>query len=215
MFLYSCEIISTIVAACAGSIASSRVKMDMFGVIVCGTLAALGGGTVRDILLGLPIYWTQPLGGSYLIIAAVSCFITFFLAQKYPPPLGTIRIADAIVLALFGMIGTEKAFLNGFGPVVAIVMGICTGIAGGLLRDALTGNVPYVFRVGELYATAVFLGCLVYAIMDGMNIPASACFMTGFVVTLATRFAAIRWNWNLPSYRQIFNPGNNAGRRRG
>lgn len=213
MFLYSCEIVSTIVAACAGSIASSRVKMDLFGVVVCGTLAALGGGTVRDILLGLPVYWTQPLGGSYLLIAGITCFITFFLAQKYPPPLGTIRIADAIVLALFGMIGTEKAFLNGFGSIVAVVMGICTGIAGGLLRDALTGNVPYVFRVGELYATAALLGCLAYVGLDAINMPSSVCYITGFFVTLITRLAAIRWNWNLPSYRQLFSPNNTAKRR--
>ncbi|MEG2970042.1 MAG: trimeric intracellular cation channel family protein [Akkermansia sp.] len=204
MFLYTCEIISTIVGAVAGSMASSRYKMDLFGVIVCGTVASLGGGTVRDIFLGLPIYWTLPTGESYLLIAILSCFITFFMAQKYPPPLGTIRIADAIVLALFGMIGTEKSYMNGFGPSVAITMGICTGIAGGLLRDALTGNVPFVFRPGELYATAAFLGGVVYATMDAFQWDSSLCFICGFCVTLVARLAAIRWNWNLPSHQPLF-----------
>lgn len=213
MFLYNCEIISTTVAACAGSIASTRVKMDLFGVIACGMLAALGGGTTRDLLIGVPIFWVQPGNSSYLIAAATSCFFTFFLVRKFPPPLGTIRIADAIVLSLFGMIGTEKAFLFGYNAPVAILMGICTGIAGGLLRDALTGNVPYVFRVGELYATAVFLGCLVYSVMALNHIPLSTCFITGFLVSLITRLAAIRWNWNLPSYRQIFDPANPGGKR--
>ncbi len=214
MFLYSCEIFSTIVAATAGSIASSRVKMDLFGVAVCGTLAALGGGTLRDILLGLPVYWTQPLGANYLIIAVVACIMTFFLVRRFTPPLGTIRIADAIVLALFGMIGMEKALMNGFGPFVAIVMGICTGVAGGLLRDALTGNVPYVFRTGELYATAVFMGCLGFAILDGLHCPSSICFITGFLIALLTRLAAIHWNWNLPSYRQMFDPDSKKASRK-
>jgi uncharacterized membrane protein YeiH len=204
MFLSSCEIISTIVAAVAGSIASSRVKMDLFGVIVCGTLAALGGGTIRDMLLGLPVYWTLPTGEMFMHMCIVTCFLCFFVAQKYPPPFGTIRIADAIVLALFAMIGTEKSFINGFGALTAIVMGICTGVAGGLLRDALTGNVPYVFRPGELYATAAFLGSLTYAVLYSLACTNSICFIAGFLVTLAVRLAAIRWNWNLPSHRPWF-----------
>lgn len=204
MFLYSCEIFSTVVAAIAGSIASSRYKMDLFGVIVCGTLAAIGGGTLRDLLLGLPVYWIQPTGEAYLLISVVTCLITFFIARKCPPPLGTIRIADAVVLALFGMIGTEKSYINGFGPAVAITMGICTGVAGGLLRDALTGNVPYVFRPGEWYATAAFLGGITFAAMDALNIDSFICFMSGFSVTLTARLAAIHWNWNLPSHRALF-----------
>ncbi len=204
MFLSSCEIISTVVASIAGSIASSRVKMDLFGVIVTGTIAAIGGGTIRDILLGLPVYWTIPTGENYLLISGVTCFITFFTNQKYPPPLGTIRIADAIVLALFGVIGTEKSLINGFGSSIAIVMGICTGVAGGLLRDALTGNVPYVFRPGELYATAAFLGSATYALMDLLGINSSICFITGFCITLLVRLASIHWNWNLPSHQPMF-----------
>ena len=102
MFLSTCEIMSTIIGALAGSIASSRVKMDLFGVIVCGTLAALGGGTVRDILLDIPVYWTLPSGEIFVLASVVTSLATFYVAQKYPPPMGTIRVADAIVLALFG-----------------------------------------------------------------------------------------------------------------
>ena len=91
------------------------------------------------------------------------------------------------------MIGTEKSYLHGYTPTVSVMMGICTGVAGGLLRDVLTGNVPYVFRPGELYATAALLG-----------IDSSTCFVTGFMVTLSVRLAAIRWNWNLPSYIPLF-----------
>ena len=126
MFLSTCEIMSTIIGALAGSIASSRVKMDLFGVIVCGTLAALGGGTVRDILLDIPVYWTLPSGEIFVLASVVTSLATFYVAQKYPPPMGTIRVADAIVLALFGMIGTEKSYLHGYTPTVSVMMGICT-----------------------------------------------------------------------------------------
>ena len=206
MFLSICEIMSTIIGALAGSIASSRVKMDLFGVIVCGTLAALGGGTVRDLLLDIPVYWTLPSGEIFVLAAVITSLATFYLAQKYPPPLGTIRVADAIVLALFGMIGTEKSYLHGYTPTVSVMMGICTGVAGGLLRDVLTGNVPYVFRPGELYATAALMGGVAYAALSYLGIDSSTCFVTGFVVTLSVRLAAIRWNWNLPSYIPLFSP---------
>lgn len=86
------------------------------------------------------------------------------------------------------------------------MMGICTGVAGGLLRDVLTGNVPYVFRPGELYATAALLGGVAYAVLYYFGIDSSTCFVTGFVVTLSVRLAAIRWNWNLPSYIPLFSP---------
>ncbi|QWO94133.1 TRIC cation channel family protein [Akkermansia muciniphila] len=79
---------STIIGALAGSIASSRVKMDLFGVIVCGTLAALGGGTVRDLLLDIPVYWTLPSGEIFVLAAVITSLATFYLAQKYPPPPG-------------------------------------------------------------------------------------------------------------------------------
>ncbi len=206
MFLSTCEILSTIIGALTGAIASSRVKMDLCGVIVCGTLVALGGGTIRDVLLDIPVYWTLPTGQIFVWAAIGTSVCTFFLAQKMPPPLGTIRVADAIVLALFGMIGTEKTIIYGFSPVVASMMGICTGVAGGLMRDVITGNFPYVFRQGELYATAALLGGVAYTALNAVGVEPSTCFVCGFIVTLTVRLAAIRWNWNLPSYVPMFNP---------
>ncbi len=206
MFLSTCEILSTIIGALTGAIASSRMKMDLFGVIVCGTLVALGGGTIRDVLLDIPVYWTLPSGQMLVWASIITCVCTFFIAQKCPPPLGTLRIADAIVLALFGMIGTDKTMIHGFSPVVAIMMGVCTGVAGGLMRDVITGNFPFVFRQGELYATAALLGGVAYTVLDAFGSDPSTSFIGGFWVTLAVRLAAIRWNWNLPSYVPMFNP---------
>ena len=204
MFLFACEIMAVVIAAIAGSMASCRVKMDLFGVMICGVLVALGGGTVRDVLLGIPVYWTQPQGDLYLWAAIMSAIATFYITQKFPPPMGTLRIADAIILALFGMIGTEKTYLHGYSPMVCILMGICTGVAGGLMRDVLTGNVPYVLRPGELYATAALMGGVAYSLLIYVNVEPSVCFITGFLVILIVRFASIYWNWNLPSYIPLY-----------
>ena len=206
MFLSICEIMSTIIGALAGSIASSRVKMDLFGVIVCGTWRPWAEGPCATFC------WTFRCTGRRLPGKSLSwppsspAWEPFTWPRNKPAPMGTIRVADAIVLALFGMIGTEKSYLHGYTPTVSVMMGICTGVAGGLLRDVLTGNVPYVFRPGELYATAALLGGVAYAVLYYFGIDSSTCFVTGFVVTLSVRLAAIRWNWNLPSYIPLFSP---------
>lgn len=201
------EIAGVFIAAVAGAVASSRVKMDLFGVVVCGTIAALGGGTVRDILLGIPVFWTQTGSEIYMTSAVFSALFTFiWVRYRLPVPVGTLRILDAIVLGIFGFLGTAKTVGLGFSSPIAIAMGVVTGVAGGMLRDLLTGNVPYVLRPGELYATAVFAGaglfCLLVRVMS--YTPKEA-----LIPTIATiiffRIAAIRWNWNLPSYRDFFN----------
>lgn len=204
MFLFICEILGVVVGALTGSIASSRVKMDLFGVITCGTLCALGGGTIRDILMDVPIFWMTESGTSYLYVALLISLIIFFAVRRWTPPLGTIRIADALTLALFAIIGAKKALMLGFSPAICVAMGTCTGIAGGIMRDLATGNVPYVFRPGELYATAAILGCIVFLGCGHFELPYHTAFVAGFFVVLVVRIAAIHWNWSLPSYRAIF-----------
>lgn len=200
------EAFGVFVGAIAGAIASSRVRMDLFGVIVCGTVAAIGGGTTRDLLIGQPVFWTIPGLEIYLTVAVCSALFAFLWVRlSLPIPIGTIRILDAIVLAMFAYVGTAKALRFGFSIPVSITMGVITGVAGGMGRDLLTGNVPYVLRPGELYATAALIGCFVYTSMvcwwgfspDQAAIP---CILT----TIVVRVAAIRWNWNLPGHRDLF-----------
>lgn len=201
MFQSVCEVLGVAVGSLAGSIASYRVKMDIIGVTVCGTVAALGGGTLRDIILNLPVFWTVQGNEYFLVVAVISSLATFFISQKYPAPLGTIRIADALVLALFGMIGTERALTHGHGPLIALVMGTTTGVAGGLMRDLLSGNVPYIFRPGELYAAAVMIGSASYLGLHALQYAPNTCLIVGIIVCATVRLAAIRWHWHLPSYR--------------
>lgn len=201
-----CEAFGTVVGAIAGTTASSRVRMDLFGVVTCGTICALGGGTVRDILLGpnVPVYWVVESGVHFLYFALATSFLMFFATRFWTLPLGTVRIADAFSLALFTMIGTEKAMGTGASPTVSIIMGITTGVAGGVLRDLATGNVPYVFRPGELYATAAFIGSGGYFLLLQFGCNARYAYVIGIFVVFAVRMAAVWWNWRLPSYRPLF-----------
>ncbi len=210
---FLCTIVATVAGSVAGATASSRVRMDAFGVICCGTIAALGGGTLRDIMLsghhsisGEPIrvYWTIASGFVYLYISAATSLLLFFLTRFITLPVGTIRVADAFAMALFTIIGVSKAQLAGADPLVCVVMGTCTGVAGGILRDVLTGNVPFVFRPGELYATPAALGSILYIFLQAVQSPHWLSYFGSVIVIFGMRMAAVYLNWQLPAYRPLF-----------
>ncbi len=210
---FLCTILATVTGSLAGATASTRVRMDIFGVICCGVIAALGGGTTRDIMLSghtdmegnpISIYWTMASGVIYLKVAIATAFFVFFISRRYAFPVGTIRVADALAMAFFTIIGMSKAQLAGADTVVCIVMGTCTGVAGGILRDVLTGNVPFVFRPGELYATPAISGCLAYCGMQMLSVPHWICYFGSIFLIFAMRMIAVYGNWKLPAYRPLF-----------
>lgn len=210
-----CCIFATVVGAIAGASASSRVRMDIFGIIICGTIASLGGGTVRDILLsgmqthsGQPvtIYWMSGGDVQYLYQALLTSLAVFYITRFVKPPVGTIRLADTFSMAFFTLLGAAKAYYLGCPGIVCICMGVCTGVAGGVLRDVLTGNVPYVFRSKEIYASAAFSGCVVFLIMQHFKCPFELSYLVGVFVVFSVRMVAVYMNWRLPSYRPLFDP---------
>lgn len=209
---YICCIFATVVGAIAGATASSRVRMDIVGVLVCGTIASLGGGTVRDILLtgmlnqqGTPttVYWITGHDVQFLYMALITSLIMFYVTRFWNPPVGTIRIADTFAMAFFTLLGAAKAYYLGCPGIVCICMGVCTGVAGGVLRDVLTGNVPYVFRSKEVYASAAFSGSLLFVVMQHFNFPYQLSYILGTILAFAVRMVAVYMNWKLPSYRPL------------
>ncbi len=210
---FACSVFAICAAAVGGATASSRVRMDMFGICCCGTITALGGGTVRDMLLSgridsqgnaVMVYWVDVSGAFYLYLSLGSSLLVFYITRFYSPPAGTIRIADTFAMAFFAVIGTDKAYGLGCSWVVCVLMGICTGVAGGALRDLLTGSVPYVFRPGELYATAAFIGCITYVMLRGAGCPEIASFLFSVLLIFMVRITAVYLNWQLPAYQPIF-----------
>ncbi|MFI3243747.1 MAG: trimeric intracellular cation channel family protein [Akkermansia sp.] len=208
-----CAYAGTIIAAVGGAMASSRVRMDLFGLICCGSVCALGGGTLRDILLGsldnvdgslVRVFWVLPGNEIYLYMSVISGFVVFYLTKFWEPPHGTLRVLDAFAMAFFTLFGASKAYLMDCNWLVTLAMGICTGVAGGALRDLITGNVPYVFRPGELYATAAFVGAACYLLMLQVGCSAVFSYAAAVVICFGVRMAAVYLNWQLPSYRPIF-----------
>lgn len=220
---HMCAIFGTIVGAIAGATASTRVRMDIFGIISCGSIAALGGGTLRDILLGglcrpngepVSVFWVTPGEADFLYYAVGTSLIVFYLTRIYKPPVGTVRVADAFAMAFFTLLGVAKAHYLGCPWLVSITMGVCTGVAGGVLRDVFTGNVPYVFRPGELYATASFIGSALFILLQYLGAPYALSFTLGVATVFITRMAAVSFKWQLPSYRPLFDTVGPARKKR-
>ena len=195
------EYFAVAVCAITAVLAAEGKRMDLFGVMVLALVTAVGGGTIRDLCLGVRqlIWIEQPM---YLWTALIAAMATFVTVRFVHPPHRLLAVADAFGLALFGIAGTEKALMLGTSGIVAVLLGIVTGVAGGILRDVLRGELPLVFQPDvNLYATAVFAGALVFVLLR-VWLPASESHRyIGMAVILVLRLAAMRWKLRLPAYR--------------
>ncbi len=189
------------VAVCAisGVLAGSGKRVDLFGVIVLGLVTALGGGTVRDVVLGRPVFW---LADSYFVINAVATSaLTFFIVRFWNVPRLALSLADAFGLALFTILGAAIGLKAEVGATNSVVMGVITGVAGGILRDVLVGEIPLVFRREiYLYATAAVVGASIYVGLECYNAGNHLNRLIGIGATLGLRVLAIRWKVSLPEF---------------
>jgi len=195
------EYFAVSVCAITAVLAADGKRMDLFGVLVLALVTAVGGGTIRDLCLGVrPVFWIeQPYQVWTVLITAGA---TFVLVRFTHLPHKMLAIADAFGLALFGIAGTEKALAHSSPGVVAILLGIVTGVAGGILRDVLRREIPWVFQAEEaLYATAVFAGATVFVLLREWMPPSESHRYIGMAVILFLRLAAMRWKLRLPTLR--------------
>ena len=204
LIIYSLDLFGVAVFAVSGSLAAGKKRMDVFGAVVLGLATALGGGTMRDILLNAgPVFWIE--NPVYLLVAAASSLATFCAVRIVSVPRRGLLISDAFGLAVFMAIGTAKALTVTNSSSVALVMGVMTGVAGGMLRDILSAEVPLILRK-EIYATAALCGSLVYIALRGAALPETICLLLAAAVTLVIRLAAIHWNLALPAYKSKDDP---------
>jgi uncharacterized membrane protein YeiH len=190
--------IGVIVFTVTGALAASRKEMDFVGFAVLGTATGVGGGTLRDLLLGLPVFWTaQP---AYLLTCLLVAGLVFFTAHIPQARYRYLLWLDALGLALFAVAGAEKALQAGASPLVAIVMGVVTATFGGAIRDLLGGESPVIFS-REIYASAAGAGAAVFAILTLLDAPREFALGTGFAVALLVRAASLRFGLTLPRYR--------------
>jgi uncharacterized membrane protein YeiH len=189
------------VSAISGVLAGSGKRVDLFGVIVLALVTALGGGTVRDVMLDVEVFWLDD--SNFVINAVVCAAITFSIARYWVVPPLVLAVADAFGLALFTVLGAAKGLRFDVGLTNAVVLGVITGVAGGILRDILVGEIPLVFRQEiYLYATAAVVGATIYVLLEQARPGLALNRFAGIGTTLVLRLAAIRWKVSLPVFQR-------------
>lgn len=184
--------------AMAGALAAGRRNMDIFGVAVIAFVTALGGGTLRDIVLGhFPVGWTQHPERIYLVVGAG--LLTMLVARHLHHAKRVFLVLDAMGLVAFSLIGSNVALEMGYATPVVVMAGMMTGIFGGVLRDVLCNQVPVVFRK-ELYAVVSLVVCLLFLLLRDLGVPADLNTAISFSAGLALRLLAIWRGWRLPTF---------------
>ncbi|MDB9528802.1 trimeric intracellular cation channel family protein [Oscillatoria sp. CS-180] len=200
MILYTLDMIGVAVFAVSGALAAGRKHLDLLGVMVIAVVTALGGGTLRDVLLDRsPVFWVQQ--PDYLIVAISAGLLTVIYTAFFKPPQRSLLIADACGLALFSLSGAQIAEAARLHGLIVILMGACSGVAGGLIRDVLLVEIPIILKRGNIYATAAIAGIALYLALQKMGIPNSGSMLVGMGTIVSLRLAAIMWGLSLPVYR--------------
>jgi uncharacterized membrane protein YeiH len=195
--MYGLSLGAVAMMAAAGVLEAGRKRFDLFGMVVVALAAALGGGSLRDVLLDRPVFWVADQ--TYLIAALIAAMLTFFLARIFMLPARLFLVPDAAGLALFTISGTKAALVWGAPWLVASFMGVITGVMGGILRDVLCNEEPLVFQ-GTLYATAAWAGALVFLWLGVWGIEPGLAAVAGGILIFLLRVAAIRWEIALPRF---------------
>lgn len=196
--LISLQLVGIAAFAVSGALVAGERQMDWFGVMLLGIIVAVGGGTLRDLLLGVPVFWTQ--ASWYVVMAALCALATIPLASRANRVRRPVAIADAVGLAVFVALGTRKALEAGTSGIVAVIMGVVTGIVGGIIRDVLANRTPIILRK-EVYALAALCGASLYVMADELGAPAGINLWMSIGVTLVIRLLAIAYNWSIPTLR--------------
>ena len=199
MYLYVFDLIGVAVFAISGALAAGRRRVDLIGVIVAATATAVGGGTIRDLLLGRrPIFWLAD--ARYILVILVAALATILYVRWARVPGPALGVADALGLALFSVTGAQVAERAGMPGVACVVLGAITGVAGGVIRDVLLAQVPQVLQRGSLYATAAIAGTSLYMGLVRFGVDRSIATFAGMGCIAALRLAAIWWELKLPTF---------------
>jgi uncharacterized membrane protein YeiH len=201
VLLYYLDLAGVAVFAASGVLAARDRDLDLLGVLVVAVITAIGGGTLRDLLLDRhPIFWITDVWYLVVIIASAMCTIVYLRVR--PPPGATLLVADALGLALFALSGAQVAEAAHCPPLIVVLMGTMTGVTGGILRDVITAQVPLMLQ-REIYATAAIAGVAVYLALQALGVPHAPAVGAGMAVVVALRLLAIRWGVHLPVFRKL------------
>jgi uncharacterized membrane protein YeiH len=194
--IYALDLFGSAVFAISGALVAGRKSMDLFGVCVLALVTAVGGGTLRDLLLGdIPVFWIKD--HNYVYVALLAALGAFFFVRFIQKRNKALLLADALGLSVFTVIGADKALAMGGEALIAVIMGVMTGVVGGMIRDVLSDEIPLILRA-EIYATAAMAGACVFVILRGISVDHATAASVAIPLTLFLRLAAIRWKLSLP-----------------
>ncbi|CAM4110757.1 trimeric intracellular cation channel family protein [Pseudoalteromonas byunsanensis] len=186
------DLLGVMVFAISGTLIAHSKHMDGFGVVVLATVTGIGGGTLRDIILDVPVFWLHDTSYFIAIFGAIFISILFLNRQKQIPK-QMLQVADAFGLAFFAVMGVQKALDIGMPDTTAIIMGVLTGCFGGVIRDVLAREIPLLLK-GELYAITCILGGIIYTQLINLSFSLETAMLSAMSATLLLRLLAIRYN---------------------
>jgi uncharacterized membrane protein YeiH len=184
--------------AATGALAASRKQLDIIGFLFLGAVTGIGGGTLRDLVLGVPVFWVQQ--HLYLVVCAATAVLVYFTAHLLESRYRLLLWLDAVALAAYGVFGAYKGLLVTGSATVAIAMGMLTGTFGGILRDVLARE-PSVLMRQEIYVAAALTGALAYVALRALDIGLPMAAGGAFLLALCVRGGALAFGWTLPAYR--------------
>jgi len=186
------------VFAITGVLAAARQDMDVMSFIVMGLVTAIGGGTLRDVMLGVQPFWLQQ--PAYLYVTSAAAVATFFFERRFRATYKALLYLDALATAVFTIVATERTLHLGFEPGIAVLMGVITGIGGGVLRDLLAGQ-PTILLRRELSMTPIIIGGALYVVVrHNVGLPPLYVSLLAIIVITGVRCGAIRWGWAFPDW---------------
>jgi uncharacterized membrane protein YeiH len=184
------------VFAISGVLTAGSKSLDWLGVAVIAVVTAIGGGTLRDLLLQRPIFWIAD--PTYLLVILGATGFTLFYVHFRVPNRKALLIADGLGLAFFTIGGVQIAQQAGLTGLLAVLMGTITGVAGGMIRDVLCAEIPLILRRGQLYASSTLVGAALYLVLERAGLPRDPAALIGMGTIVVVRFAAILWRLELP-----------------
>jgi uncharacterized membrane protein YeiH len=197
---HAIELVGVAAFAASGVLSAGRKGMDLIGVAAIAFVTALGGGTLRDLLLDRhPVFWIA--SRDYIYVCLIATVATLVWVRITAPPYRALLVADTFGLALFVIGGTAIAQQAGEWGVVALLMGVITGSAGGVIRDVLSAEIPLVLRPGRLYVSAAIAGAALYLILEWIGVRRDLAGYAGMTLIATMRFISMRWNVRLPPPR--------------
>ncbi|MDO8605566.1 MAG: TRIC cation channel family protein [Phaeospirillum sp.] len=188
------DLAATFLLAVTGALVAMRKGYDFVGVFFLALITGTGGGLLRDGLFLQQV--PAVLGSPYVIVVVVAMAIGMVFGERLNRPVMVFMLVDAAGLGIYAMVGAQKALNLGLGWGAALLIGVINAVGGGLVRDVITRDHPMVFRPGEFYAAAAFMGCVVFiALAMGLRLPAETAALAGIATTLLVRFGSVRFGW--------------------